>query len=217
MTIQGGASGASALGEDGEAIVADTAITAEDFEKAWTSLPQTRYRFKLVGVAAIAATVAVACHLLARSSRANPEPFPWAYVVAAFATPPLLGWGIWHGRVRWAKNAVNDLRSLEGVQFRFDAEGIVLKLPGRSLTWAWALATRSLETPEAFIIYLSPISLIVVPKRAFSAPDLTRLGAIFKERVPHRPLRGEKIQNRTLLIWGGLIAVFFVMYWALDH
>ena len=196
-----------------DVIVVETAITEGDFEKVWLSLPQTRYRFKLVGLAAISAAVAVAAHLLARSAGGSPGPFPWAYVLAAFATPPLVGWVVWNGRVRWAKNAVSDLRAREGIHFRFDAEGVAMKLPGRSLTWAWDSLARSLETSDAFVVYMSPISLIVVPKRAISAPDQTRLRAIFQERVPHRPLRGEKMRTRTIVLWSFFIVVLSLVVW----
>ncbi len=203
---------------EGEAIVADTPVSADDFKKVWPALPQVRTMLLRVGIIAALGVVFASTNLYLLPPQRDPaDTWRWAFLVTSFVWPPLFAFGVFRGRKQWADNAVRDLRSLEGVRFRFDADGFAFEAPGRSHQFTWASLTRCLETPEFFAVYTSPAAVMVVPKRAFTVADQARLRSVLDTRVPNRPLRGTKLfAVRTLVIWVVLVVVFLAMWRFLD-
>jgi len=204
-------------GFEGEPIFGRTAITAEDFKKIWWLLPQNRRVGKsaaLIGLG-VPAFYAIQRWMVPGG---DVDPVNWAFLFSACAMPPALVWALWRARARWAQTAVADLRSQEGVAFRFDAEGMSIDAPGRKHTLAWATLVHCLEAPESFLVYTTPAAVMVVPKRAFSATDQARLRTLLAELVPKRPLRGVKLfALRTLVLWVVLVLAFLAIWQFLER
>lgn len=85
--------------------------------------------------------------------------------------------------------------------------------PGRKATTAWSSLAHCLETPGAFAVYITPVTVMVVPKRAFAVADQPRLRALLTTRISNRPLRGVKQYSlRALVVWAVLIVVFLAAW-----
>lgn len=216
MASQHGVEGATdqaRAAEHGESITGRTAITAEDFKAIWAVLPQNRSVMKVFGLMVLSVPALSALSWLTGLGGATPP--SWVYFASPLVLAPLIALGLWKGRARWAENAVKDIRSLEGVEFIFDAAGVTVALPGRRSSTAWESLSRCLETSAAFAIYLTPNAMMVVPKRAFAAADQPRLRALLQQRVPNRPLRGVYGYGsplRGLALWTVLVVVFLVIW-----
>jgi YcxB-like protein len=198
---------------EGKPIAGGTPITADDFKAVWSALPQNRSAMKMFGLMALGIpTFAVIQSLIVNGSVSSTS-MGWLYLVLPVVFGLVLARVLWKGRARWADNAVKDLRSLEGVDFRFDAAGVTIDAPGRKATTAWSALARSIETPEAFAIYITPATVMLVPKRAFTAEDQVRLRALLSKLVPNQPLRGVNLYSlRTLAIWV-VVLVGFLAVW----
>jgi hypothetical protein len=73
---------------------------------------------------------------------------------------------------------------------------------------------RSVETPQAFLVFTSSQIVQVVPKRAFAQEDLSRIQRMLRERIPPRPAVNQWFEKRTVILWL-LLIVFFITIWFL--
>lgn len=207
----------------GVAITGHAAISVQDFQAVWWALPQTRASVRTLALMFLAVPGFALVHWLLAADRATSEA-PAAGSLLGIVLPSAamlalaLGWGLRQGRARWAQNAVTDLRSTEGVDFVLDDVGLSIDAPGRQSTTAWAATARCLETKDAYAVYLTPNSVMVIPKRAFAAQDQARVSRLLAEKVPNRPLRGVSNASpiRRLVIWVVLIVVFLSIWQFLD-
>jgi hypothetical protein len=196
--------GESAVG--GRMIEGRTALTVEDFSSAWRFLPQIR------STIAIGIWVAVAMPIFACTTSGWMGGTAWLYGVGGLVTALALAFGLVRGRAQWARSALKTLRGEEGVLFRFDDHGFLLKSPGRESVLAWDTLHRCIETVPAFLIYTAPQVVAVVPKRAFSAADQADLQALLRERIRPAPLAGVFRPGRALLLWLVLIVAFLAIW-----
>jgi hypothetical protein len=198
---------------EGKLIAGGTPITADDFKAVWSVLPQNRSAMKMVGLITLGIPAFATIQSFVVTGTVSPTSMGWLYLALPIVLALVVARAFWKGRARWADNAVKDLRSLEGVDFRFDAAGVTIDAPGRKATTAWSALARSIETPEAFAIYTTPATVMLVPKRAFSAEDQARLRALLSKLVPNQPLRGVKLYSlRTLVIWVVALVGFLAVW-----
>jgi YcxB-like protein len=109
----------------------------------------------------------------------------------------------WYLPRAWAKRAVADTGRGE-LMFRLDEAGLAVTSPLRQLQLAWASLPGYLETAECFVVYTGSQAVLLLPKRAFEAPE--QVGELLRTRigVRHEPSRF----GRLLLIWLGLVVLF---------
>lgn len=166
---------------------------------------------------------------------------PWlVLVMLAAAVLPLviLNWGNWRGLTltvllpmafvivmtlyfqrgvgrAWAKQALTNIGG--PTSFRFDDYGFTAESTLRQHRLAWAGLARSLETQHAFLVYTTPATVLIVPKRAFADDDVLRLSAWLRERITPVPVQkvgvfGTVSARRTLVLWV-VVLVTFLSIW----
>jgi hypothetical protein len=120
----------------------------------------------------------------------------------------------------WAKQALSNIGG--PTTFRFDDYGFTCESSLRQHRLAWAGLARSLETPQAFVVYTTPGTVLIVPKRAFADDEVVRVSALLRERI--LPVRVQKVGvfgrvsvQRTLLLWVILLVTFLSIWHFLDE
>lgn len=119
----------------------------------------------------------------------------------------------------WAKQALSNIGG--PTTFRFDDYGFTSESSLRQYRLAWAGLARSLETPQAFVVYTTPGTVLIVPKRAFADHEVVRLSALLRERILPVPVQKMRIfgrvsAQRTLLLWVVLLVTFLSIWHFLD-
>jgi hypothetical protein len=195
-------------GEDPGSVVIEgrVAMCVEDFAQAWRFLPQVRGSVAVVFVIVLLVP-AMMMMFNFRDGGGNGLIYAGTGVLTAGAA----AYGMWRGRMRWAKNALHTLRGEEGVLFRFDDYGFHVTAPGRESRLAWSEVYRSIDTALAFLVYTAPHAVVIVPKRAFASAEVNLLQALLIERVRPRPLAGTPRLGRFLLLWLVLLISFFAI------
>jgi len=191
---------------EGRVIEGHVALTEEDFSSAWRFLPQMR------SMVAVSIWIVVLIPGLASVSAAWMGGRAWPYGVGALLCGGALAFGLRRGRARWARSSLELLRGSEGVLFRFDDKGFLLKSPGRESQLAWDTLYRCIETVSAFLIYTAPQVVAVVPKRAFTPAEQADLQALLRERIRPAPLAGVFRPGRLLLLWLALVIAFLAIW-----
>jgi len=205
---------------EGGPIVGRVELTTEDFTSAWTALPGNRPVFVQRALTAVALPLFwLMFSMFDSDGTSAPVGMTWFVLLQSLLLPPALGFRLWRARAEWAKNGVADLRGGEGVEFRFDSAGVSLHSPGSQSQHAWSTLFRCLETAHAFLIFVTPSALIVVPKRAFADAEQARLRARLLELVSNRPLRGTNIWRplrSTVTDWVLIGLAFFGVWQVLE-
>jgi hypothetical protein len=105
--------------------------------------------------------------------------------------------------------------------FRFDDYGFTSESSLRQYRLAWASLARAVETPHAVLIYTTPRSVLIVPKRAFTDADVRVLSRRLTERITPKPLPGAGLLaggiKRTLVLWVVLVLAFLAIWQFLDQ
>jgi hypothetical protein len=109
----------------------------------------------------------------------------------------------------WAKRASADA-GVGNLDFRVDAQGLSVNSALRRAQLAWPAISGYAESQSAFIVYTSPQTVFVIPKRAFEDTDLGRVRQLFSERLP--PRRGASRPFLRLAL-GGILVVAFLAIW----
>jgi hypothetical protein len=184
----------------GQPIRGEAVLRIEDFKSAWFAMPQVR---KMI---AWYLSVAVCTPLLIWTATEAPNS------VVAIAIPIIFCaavYGLLRGRRRWAEAS---LRGHDGtVEYLFDHYGYQLKAPGRESRSEWSKLHGHLELAEAFLVYITPNLLTLVPKRAFAAADQVRLRQELEARIPRRPASYRGVL-KLLLAWLLLTLVFLAVW-----
>jgi hypothetical protein len=120
----------------------------------------------------------------------------------------------------WANQALSNIGGQ--TTFRFDDYGFTSESSLRQHRLAWAGLARSLETPQAFVVYTTPGTVLIVPKRAFADADVVRVSALLRERISPVPVQkvgffGTASAWRTLLIWVVVLVTFLSIWQFLDE
>lgn len=114
-------------------------------------------------------------------------------------------------RRAWVKQALANIGG--PTTYRFDDFAFSSESKLRQHRLAWAALARTVETPEAFLIYTTPQTLLIIPKRAFSDTDVAALRGLLPERVKQQPLATGRISGRvTLLVWVVVLTVFLSIW-----
>jgi len=121
-------------------------------------------------------------------------------------------------RRQWPKRALGDLGA-GPTTFRFDDFGFSASSSLRQHRLAWSSLARYVETPEAFAIYTTPRTLLLVPKRAFSPVQAAQVSELLKTRVIAKPgsPSPRAALTRVLLVWLALVVSFLVIWFLLDQ
>lgn len=115
----------------------------------------------------------------------------------------------------WAKQALTNIGG--STTFRFDDYGFAAESSLRQHRLAWAGLARALETPQAFLVYTTPGTVLIVPKRAFADDEVLRLSGWLRERITPVPVRkvgvfGTVSAQRTLVLWVVLLVTFLSIW-----
>ncbi|HEY0465571.1 MAG TPA: YcxB family protein [Polyangiaceae bacterium] len=176
---------------EGAPIAGRAQLTEEDFRGVWAVLPRNRQA--LVSLAFSLLAIPLFWLMLAvLDSHGWSGLMSLPLVVGSFIFGALSAFGLWLRRFAWAQSAAAQMRNLEGVEFRFDSSGVSLVAPGRPSQHEWSSLYRCIETAQVFAIYTAPTMVMVVPKRAFAASELSRLRALLLKQVPKRGKRCAK-------------------------
>lgn len=110
--------------------------------------------------------------LLPALGAATPE---WIQAPNAF-TPmlwffPLLSAGILLAPTLDAKKLVKSAPNKAGITYTLSEPGVGLKSIQADNTVYWSTFKRAVESPDAFFLFLTKYSALVIPKRFFSNPD----------------------------------------------
>jgi hypothetical protein len=94
--------------------------------------------------------------------------------------------------------------------FTFDGFGFSIESELKQHRLAWSTLARHRELPDSLLVYCSPSTLFVVPKRAFDDEELSVLRQWLEQRivVPKQP----SMWQRTAFLWG-LLVVAFLSIW----
>jgi hypothetical protein len=109
----------------------------------------------------------------------------------------------------WAKRASADT-GLSKIDFRLDAQGLSVDSALRRAQLAWPALSGYAESPSVFIVYTSPQTVFVIPKRAFDDAELGRVRQLFSERLPPRSPSSRLFKRLAL---GGIVMVAFLTIW----
>jgi hypothetical protein len=185
-------------------LLVEVELSLTDFSKAWGALPQIRrqrVKFSFMVVLAVAAGVG---NFMVRAA-----PDTEAQWLAVFLPVPLVGLLVggllWLLPRRWARQAVTDIGG-GPMRFRFDAAGLEVESPLRRHQLAWAALPQHLETDDAFVIYTSSSSIVVVPKRAFALGQLDATRALLRQHVSSTP--SKSALPRAIAMWAVLVLAF---------
>lgn len=109
----------------------------------------------------------------------------------------------------WAKRASADTGPGK-IDFRIDAVGLSVNSALRQAQLAWPALAGYAESGSAFIVYTSPQTVFVIPKRAFEEAELGRVGQMLAKR-----LSGKQGSNRLFvrLALGSIVVVAFLTIW----
>lgn len=119
------------------------------------------------------------------------------------------------GKRAWVKQALANVGG--PTTYCFDDFGFSSESKLRQHRLAWAALARAVETPEAFLIYTTPQTVLIVPKRAFTDAGVAALHELLPARVTPTPVAkpgvGGRVSGRgTLLMWVVLVVTFLSIW-----
>lgn len=197
------------MADEDVVVSTDVELTEADFVALVPHLPEFGRRSLLP----LAILLLVPASVLVNQGPAVALLLPMILGVAAYA------YFVLALRRRWPKRALADLGP--GLtSFRFDDFGFSASSSLRQHRLAWSALARYVESPEAFAIYTTPRTLLVVPKRAFGAADVARVSDLLRARVtakPASPPAGRAVLKRMLLLWLALIIAFLAIWLLLNE
>jgi hypothetical protein len=187
--------------EDAAVIEGQVELTLSDFSSAVPHLPGFKRGWQ---VPAILVGALLVFNLI------NPMPLT-SLLPAGFMAVLLLYFQVL-GRKAWAKRAFSDLGG--GVsKFRFDDYGLSVESSLRQHRLAWVSLAQKLETPESFVVFSTPQTLFVIPKRAFKVEQVDALRQLCLSRIVPRPEHAPPgSPKRLLFAWLAVIIAFLAIW-----
>jgi hypothetical protein len=164
-------------------VMGEVQLTEADFVQVWSALPEFRrrrwslqYVLTSLGVIVLSGTAGVMM---------LPDRMGWLFLASATAFLLVAGAMWWlprqRARASWARRAMK--ATGDGpVRFGFDEEGMSVESHASEHRLAWADLSRWLELELALLVYAGP-TLIVVPKRAFTAGQLNLVRELLGRRL----------------------------------
>lgn len=169
----------------------DFAPAQSDYVDLLRSMPQLRILKAFAWVALGLLAVAVLMGFLLVHDDGQPVSDPTMLlpltVAAAMATLFALGYARFGGRAAWRKPL-----NREPIHAVLDSEGFRHEGPSGSQSFTWSVATRALETNEAYYVYVPNglASLVYwLPKRAVPLDDQPSVRAHIQAHVPRYLIR----------------------------
>jgi len=198
---------------DKDAIVGQADLTEADLAQASAQLPGAKRPWLVPAIMAGAALLFFSLSPSQISSETTLTMLlPMAFVVLLAIFFQRLA------RRAWVKQAFANIGG--PTTFRFDDYGFSSESSLRQHRLAWASLARSIDTPQAFLVYTTPRTVLIVPKRAFVEADVVSLRSMLAERVAPTPLPSGGLlggsANRTLLLWVVLVVTFLAIWQFLD-
>lgn len=188
------------------AIVGQTEVGEADLRQAHARLPGNQ-RTWLLPVLMVAFTL---LYLVLTPSAFTTHAFLTFVLPVAFVAI-FLTYARVAGKRIWVKQALANVGG--STTFRFDDFGFSSESKLRQHRLAWGALARAVETPEAFLIYTTPQTVLIVPKRAFSDAHVAVLRSLFPERIKPQPVATGRISGRfTLLVWVVLVVTFLSIW-----
>jgi hypothetical protein len=190
----------------------EVAYTVEDFAQAYDHIPAFRRLQSGVYLLPLIWAIGIATTLLAPRGHGEERPeIPLHILLPSIFFVVLMVVGLRRMKSGWAQRAFKDTGSGKA-SFRFDADGYHSKSSLREAQVAWAALPYYLETPEAFLIYTSTQTVMVLPKRALDgASGVDALRALLAERIRQQPPGGGR-PGMKLLIWVVALVVFLSVW-----
>jgi YcxB-like protein len=188
---------------DSGAIVGEAELSEADLAQAQTRLPGSQRPWLVPVLVGVAMLLSLGLNQSALSSESM-----LTVVLPALFVVTLSTYSQRAARRAWVKQAFANIGG--DTTFRFDDYGFTSESSLRQHRLAWASLARTLETPEAFLVYTTPRTVLIVPKRAFSDAEVTTLSRLLLERVTPQPKVGlfNATANRTLLLWVVVVSAF---------
>lgn len=197
---------------DEGAVSGEVAYTVEDFAHAYGYIPAFQRLQSGVYLLPLVWVIGVGTTLLAPRAGGEPAPeIPLHILLPSAFFVVLMVVGLRRMKSGWAQRAFKDTGSGKAV-FRFDARGYYSKSSLREGQVAWASLPYYLETPQAFLIYVSTQIVTVLPKRALDgARGVEALRALLAKHVAKQPPSGGR-PGRKLLIWVVALVAFLSIW-----
>lgn len=183
-------------------------MTEADWLAAWRAVPQFSWASGYRVWVALALSLVPAAHSYYREGGSG-----WLPLLIPPLFVGVLALGFRRGRQQFARNAINDMGGGE-IRYELTDEGFGVWTPRASSVVAWSGLADVIERDGAFLVYVSPQQFVLMPQRAFSAPDVARVREVLAERVEKKPLRGVPRANagRKLLLWVILLIAFLAIW-----
>lgn len=206
------------MNEEGEEVVTGRAELVEaDFAAAATRLPQFRRGLTQLWLWPLLVIAFMSIHRFLNQGDSSLELLPLTLPVVFAIALALVFRRLTHRA--WIKQAQANQGG--NAEFRFDDFGFGLESPLRQHRLAWASLAHWVETPEAFVIYTTPRTLLLVPKRAFSSQSLDRVRELLASRITTKEPAGSAFGSfnwrKTLLLWLILVLAFLGIWHWLDQ
>jgi len=192
---------------DSAAIVGEADVTDADLRHALSQMPGSRRLWVWLTLLAVFALLYIGL----RPEGFDRDALLTMVLPMAFAAVGVAYFQVAGGRA-WVKQALTNVGG--PTTFRFDAYGFSSESKLRQHRLAWAGLNSARETPAAFLVYTTPRTILIVPKRAFSEAQVATLGRWLQERITAKPLQptGGLGGRGVLLLWVVLIVTFLSIW-----
>jgi hypothetical protein len=98
------------------------------------------------------------------------------------------------------------------VRYRLDARELTITTTGSAVTRSWNRLTQFREDDTAFLIWVGPYAVQVIPKRAFSQGGVVWLRDTLAREVKGEAKTSRKRLLRLVITWLVLVIVFLVIW-----
>lgn len=178
--------------------------TARDLARAIALLPLFRRRWLFLG----GAVALVAAFAALNQGQQLAGLMPFIVFTLLFQAVMFLG-----PRVLGARTVAK--MAERTVHYRADADELTIASGGTTVTRRWELISRFVETDDAFLLWVGPSAVQLVPKRAFGAAEIAWLRATLAAKVHPAAAAARRGRSRALrlaLLWAALVAAFLAAW-----
>ena len=181
-------------------ISGEVVVTQGDVTRALAQLPLFRWRRAYLVMALLLVGVLLALGRVSLSALAPFLGFTAVFQAFLFLFP------LWIARRTVAAMPDRTMR------YRADASEITIETTGSTVTRSWNRITQFREEKTAFLIWIGPQAVQVIPKRAFSAEHADWLRETLRREVKTSRRRGLNL----VVLWAVLVLMFLILWLFLD-
>jgi hypothetical protein len=183
------------------AVLGEVVVNAADIAGAIAELPLFRRKWSYLAGAALLVALLMG---LGHASLSSVTPF--LVLTAIFQGYMFVGPRV---MARRTLAAMPD----HAIRYRADADELTIATTGSTVTRSWERITRMLEKPAAFLIWVGPGAVQVIPKRAFKERDLTWLREQLVRGSTASKARAPAAKRwRVVLLWIALVLGFLLLW-----